>query len=304
MAYQFSPQDLLQIEEHGLTPEQIQTQIDRFHEGFPRLQLDGPATLSRGIIRLSEDELEALQKEYDASSASCTKFVPASGAATRLFKRLYAHLDKPTQGNPLKASLAHYPFAPMVADFLAGSGQQVDELEEKGDYAPIVRAIVDPQALGLAVRPKALIPFHRQEDGTTRTPIEEHLVEGALYARRQDGTVHIHFTVSPQHEASIRAHAMAVVSSLEQRYGVKYHLGFSLQSPSTDTIAARLDGSPYRDTAGRFVFRPAGHGALLENLSVLEGELVFIKNIDNVAPDRLKAQEATGSLQHAGRAGW
>ncbi len=276
------------MEDHGLTPSLVQAQLEHFRTGFPRLQLEAPATLGRGIIRLAPAELHALQQTYDASRKSRCKFVPASGAATRLFKKLHAYLEQPGAEHPLGAPLASYPFAPVVEAHLARRGQQVVELEAKGDYAPIVRALIGDDGLRLAAMPKALIPFHRLEDGSVRTPVEEHLVEGALYARQADGTVSVHFTVSPQHEADIRRHAQAVLPAYEQRHGVRYQLDFSQQAASTDTIAARPDGSPYRDADGRLVFRPAGHGALLQNLGAMESEMVFIKNIDNVAPDHLK----------------
>lgn len=148
--------------------------------------------------------------------------------------------------------------------------------------------MLDKEGLNYGALPKGLLKFHKYANGS-RTPLEEHLVEGALYAREKDGTVNIHFTVSTEHRALFEALVNKVVPAYEKEFGVKYNVSFSEQKPSTDTVAANPDNTPFRTKDGDLLFRPGGHGALIENLNDIDADVVFIKNIDNVVPDRLKA---------------
>ncbi|RPJ44694.1 MAG: DUF4301 family protein, partial [Candidatus Latescibacterota bacterium] len=154
-------------------------------------------------------------------------------------------------------------------------------------YRPILRALLE--TMGYASLPKGLLPFHEHADGV-RTAFEEHLVEAALYARGGDGLCRLHFTVSPEHEGAFRDLLRTAGHSWEKRLGVRYEVGFSAQKPSTDTLAVDLDGRPFRDKEGRLLLRPGGHGALLENLNDIEGDIVLIKNIDNVSPLQLEGE--------------
>lgn len=156
-----------------------------------------------------------------------------------------------------------------------------------GEYKAVVRAMLGKEGLNYGALPKGLLKFHSYENGA-RTPLEEHLVEGALYAREKDSTVNVHFTVSPEHRALFEALVAKVVPGYEAHFGVTYHVSFSEQKPSTDTVAANPDNTPFRTKDGSLLFRPGGHGALIENLNDIDADVVFIKNIDNVVPDRLK----------------
>lgn len=147
--------------------------------------------------------------------------------------------------------------------------------------------MLSAEGLNYGALPKGLLKFHRYLEGS-RTPLEEHLVEGALYAREKNNTVNVHFTVSPEHRSLFEALVKEVVPTYEAKFGVKYHVTFSEQKPSTDTVAANPDNTPFRTKDGNLLFRPGGHGALIENLNDIDADVVFIKNIDNVVPDRLK----------------
>ena len=163
----------------------------------------------------------------------------------------------------------------------------------EGSHRKVVAALLNPEGLNFGQLPKGLLLFHLYADDTVRTPLEEHLVEGALYAQDEDKNVHVHFTVSPEHRELFMAKVASVVARYEAEFGVKYDITFSEQKASTDTIAADKDNNPFRDTDGSLVFRPGGHGALIENLNDLDADVVFIKNIDNVVPDRLKDDTVT-----------
>ena len=156
-----------------------------------------------------------------------------------------------------------------------------------GAYKEVAANLLNAAGLNYGALPKGLLKFHKYENGT-RTPLEEHLVEGALYAAGKNGKVNVHFTVSPEHKDLFRALVEEKVKDYSSRYNVDYCVTFSEQKPSTDTIAADMDNHPFRDEKGKLLFRPGGHGALIENLNDLDADIVFIKNIDNVVPDRLK----------------
>lgn len=283
----FTDKDLAQISAHGLTPEQVERQMSYFGSGFPYLNIDRPAVADDGIRTLDERQVAEYAKRYDEFSQGkrIVKFVPASGAATRMFKALFEYLESGVS-NPatkeLLANLDKFAFAEELRSRLGG-----ETAPEK-----IIRGIVAREGLGYGSLPKALILFHRYGDGN-RTALEEHLSEGALYAADRDGKVNVHFTVSPEHLDAFKARVGQVLPAFEKRYGVRYEISYSQQKPSTDTIAATPGGEPFREEDGSLLFRPAGHGALLENLNEIDADVIFIKNIDNVAPDRLKTDTVT-----------
>lgn len=169
---------------------------------------------------------------------------------------------------------------------LKTAGQGISELLAVGKYKAVVSALLEAAGLNYGSLPKGLLKFHKYEDGN-RTPVEEHLVEGALYAANKNGKVNVHFTVSPEHRALFKALVDEKASAYAKKYGVDYNVSFSEQKPSTDTIAADMENKPFRDN-GKLLFRPGGHGALIENLNDLDADIIFIKNIDNVVPDKMK----------------
>ena len=271
----FTNEDVQQLSRRGITVEQATEQLRQLREGFPPLDIIAPASAKNGILRLSkeeQDECISLWKSYLAEKHDVVKFVPASGAASRMFKDLFAYLDSGEE-------------TPAVSEFLAALpnfafGQQLEG--KSGQEA--VRFLLEDMHYGRL--PKGLLAFHKYRD-TVRTPVLEHMVEGAWYAA-SDGVVRLHFTVSHEHLPLFRHHIAEHLQPMEKKYGVRYDITFSEQSPSTDTLAINPDGTPFRNADGSLLFRPGGHGALIYNLNQLEADIVFIKNIDNVVPDRLK----------------
>ena len=172
------------------------------------------------------------------------------------------------------------------------TGKNINALLSEHNYKAVVSNLLESAGLNYGALPKGLLKFHRYADGV-RTPLEEHLVEGALYAAGKSGEVNVHFTVSTEHRALFEKLVAAKAAEYEAKYGTTYHISFSEQKPSTDTVAADMENKPFRDKDGKLLFRPGGHGALMENLNDLDADIVFIKNIDNVVPDRLKADTVT-----------
>ena len=286
------------LDRKGISEEKLNSQLACFAKGFPYLKLAAAASVEKGILVPGPDEekayLAAWQAYTDNPAHRVVKFVPASGAASRMFKDMFAFADAsydvPTTDFE-KKFFAELPHAAFFSDLNAACqrlhGKDIDALLAEGQYKAVVRAMLDAEGLNYGALPKGLLKFHRYEAGA-RTPLEEHLVEGALYARQQDGSVNVHFTVSPEHRPLFEQLVAAVVPAYEKEYGVHYHVSFSEQKPSTDTVAANADNTPFRKADGSLLFRPGGHGALIENLNDIEADVVFVKNIDNVVPDRLK----------------
>ncbi len=296
---QFGQENLQQIEAKGMTPEKVAAQLQCFADGFPYLRLAASASLEKGggILSFSPEEEASLLKAWDAylaeSGHKVVKFVPASGAASRMFKDLFAFLDAPYDEPKTdfeKAFCAHcqcFAFSGELDEVCRRrQGKSLEQLAREGQYKSIVANLLGAEGLNYGQLPKGLLTFHRYEAGNRKAMVE-HLVEGALYTADSRGNVWLHFTVSPEHRTLFEAQARESVPAVEAQYGVHFHIGFSEQKASTDTIAADKDNRPFRDK-GRLLFRPGGHGALIENLNELDGDIVFIKNIDNVVPDGLK----------------
>ncbi len=276
----FTEKDLQQIAAHGLTVEAVNLQIENFRKGFPSLKVVSVASPNDGITVLTPEQAAAYAESYEHRDESVTvaKFVPASGAATRMFKELFEFVNEDKRGKGIDTLLqniekfAFYPeLKAVVADFT--------------DEKAVVSAIIK-QGLGYGSLPKGLVTFHAYENGS-RKAVEEHLVEGALYGAA-DGVVRLHFTVSPEHEGAFRALLAERTAKYEQMFGVKYDISFSQQMSSTDTIAVNPDNTPFRTETGELLFRPAGHGALLANLNKIDAKVIFVKNIDNVTTDALR----------------
>ena len=277
----FTEQDLKQITAHGLTVEAVERQIENFRRGFPSLQVVSAASAADGIVVLTAEQAAAYAAKYEGRDASVTvaKFVPASGAATRMFKELFEFVNEDKRGkgiDTLLQNIEKFAFYPELKEVVA------DFSDEKAVVSAIIK-----QGLGYGSLPKGLVTFHAYDNGA-RKAVEEHLVEGALYGAA-DGVVRLHFTVSPEHEAAFRALLDAKTAKYESLFGVKYDISFSQQKSSTDTIAVNPDNTPFRTDSGELLFRPAGHGALLENLNDIDASIIFVKNIDNVTTDALRA---------------
>ena len=277
----FTQQDLQQIADHGLTPEQVETQLANFRRGFPFLNVVRAASPGDGVTVVDRAQADEAAARYEAAAArlGVVKFVPASGAATRMFKELFEFVNDGKRGkgiDTLLDNIEKFAFWPELKAVLPAGA----------DAKAIVSAIVN-DGLNYGRKPKGLVTFHAYPEGA-RKAVEEHLVEGATYAAAK-GVARIHFTVSPEHVAGFEELLAEKVPFYEKRFGIRYDISFSVQKPSTDTIAVNPDNTPFRQDDGTLLFRPAGHGALIENLNEIDADLVFIKTVDNVAPDRLKS---------------
>ena len=291
-----SQQDLKQIAQKGITQEQIENQLNEFKTGFPFLKLEAAAGIGRGIIAPNADErkkFEDIWNAYKAEGKRVVKFVPASGAASRMFKNMFAFVDAdydvPTTDFEKKYfdSIEKFAFYDTLdAACQKNEGKGIKALMAEGKYKAVAANMLKAEGLNYGQLPKGLLLFHNYSEGP-RTPMEEHLVEGALYAA-SNGEAHVHFTVSHEHMELFKQKVAQKADLYAQKYGIKYDITFSEQKPSTDTIAANPDGTPFRNSDGSLLFRPGGHGALIENLNEIEADVIFVKNIDNVVPDRLK----------------
>ena len=265
------------MEEHGLTPAALETQLKNFREGFPFLPVTRAASCGDGIRVLDAAGIEQAAARYDRAKESMRvlKFVPASGAASRMFKDLFEFVREGRRTavvGELLPNRRRFAFWPELRTII---GDDADELRT-------VENIV-AEGLRYGETPKGLVSFHRYGD-EVRKAVEEHLVEGAQYAAA-GGEVKIHFTVSPEHLTRFEALLAEKIPGYESRFGVKYRISFSVQDPSTDTLAVNPDCTPFRRADGRLLFRPAGHGALIGNLGKIDADIVFVKNIDNVTTD-------------------
>lgn len=296
----FTDNDIKQIESRGSSVAQVEHQLEQIKEGFPFLKLQAAASVGHGIMQPDAVQREHYidnWNEYKAHGRRVVKFVPASGAASRMFKDLFAFLnadyDVPTTDFEKRffQNIKKFAFFHDLCDKCKeNEGKCVRELIEEGNYKAVVANLLEPKGLNYGNLPKGLLLFHSYDDGP-RTPMEEHLVEAALYAS-SDGVANVHFTVSHDHLALFEKKVEEKKAKYEKMFKVTYDISFSEQKPSTDTIAANPDGTPFRNEDGTLLFRPGGHGALIENLNDIDADVVFIKNIDNVVPDRLKGDTA------------
>ena len=284
----------------GISAEQVAEQLRKFKTGFPFLKIESAATIDKGILAPGEEEIAGYLESWDnycAGGKSILKFVPASGAASRMFKDLFSFLsadyDVPTTDfeKNFFAHIEKFAFYNDLNDTcVKNKTKTIAELIAAGQYKDVVFNLLDFTGMNYGSLPKGLLKFHTSESGV-RTSAEEHFVEGALYAAT-NGVVRLHFTVSSNHKELFEALVAERKEHYENLFGVKYDITFSEQKQSTDTIAADADNAPFREN-GALVFRPGGHGALIENLNDIDADVIFIKNIDNVVPDRLKSDTVT-----------
>ena len=296
-----SERDLMQIADKGISEKQIENQLNEFKTGFPFLRLEAAASVERGIVATtaeSREKYEQCWEQFKAAGNKVVKFVPASGAASRMFKDMFAFVDaeydKPTTDFEKKYfdNIEKFAFYDELNEAcLKNEGKDIPTLLADGNFKAVASQMLRPEGLNYGQLPKGLLLFHKYAEGP-RTPMEEHLVEAALYAA-SNGEAHIHFTVSHEHMPLFRQKVADKVDFYSKKYGVKYDISFSEQKPSTDTVAANPDNTPFRNADGSLLFRPGGHGALIENLNEIDADVIFIKNIDNVVPDRLKDETIT-----------
>lgn len=279
----FTKEDLRQIAELGMDPAAVTAQVGRLKKGFPWLDIVAPAVPGRGVTVLDEAARAEAESYCDsAETEGRCKFVPASGAASRMFKDIFAGAAQLAEGHTLPSDAPLARLAGSIRDFAFYTPEDFPST----DPADVAERLLTEKGLGYGSKPKGVLKFHRYPE-EVRTALAEHLVEGQAYMRNPDGSVRLEITVSPEHLDLFRQALEDVRPVYEKRYGVRYDVRFSFQDKSTDTIAVDPDGRPFRKDDGSLLFRPAGHGALLRNLAATGAELVSIKNIDNVAVERL-----------------
>jgi len=298
-------QDLLQIEQRGITQEMINHQIGHFISDFPPIRLAGPAVAGNGILQFGDQEKASYIRFYreHMGALKVVKFVPASGAASRMFKNLYEFRERYSmdeKGNELFLkdqgfnsvhylithlhSIAFYKDLELAA---VRHGCTLESLLASKDLVRVIDLILNEDGLQYGQLPKGLLKFHDYPEGA-RTATEEHLIEAFRYATSGDGTARIHLTISPEHREKFDALIQRVRPAYEKRCQVNFGIGFSIQKPSTDMLAVDEANQPFRNQDGSLLFRPGGHGALLSNLQDIRADLIFVKNIDNIVPDRLR----------------
>ncbi|MEW6144378.1 MAG: DUF4301 family protein [Thermodesulfobacteriota bacterium] len=306
-ARKLDPRILREIEARGIDPGTVLSQIETFARGIPPSDLVRPCTPGDGIISIT-DSAESYARRYETESSrrKIVKFVPASGAASRMFRELLAaaqggalergRLERAARDGDRDAEavlrfvdeLGKFAFHDSLESALEKNGYRMRELLAAGEYGEIIGHTLGEKGLNYSNLPKGLIEFHKYPV-RNRTAFEEHLAEALTYAKDGSGRAGVHFTLSPEHVGIVSAHIDAVRGFYEQE-GERLDIGYSVQKPSTDTIAVDMENRPFIGDDGKPVFRPAGHGALIENLGELGCDIAFIKNIDNVVPDRLKGE--------------
>ncbi len=302
----FSDSDLKQIQSKGIETSMVERQLEQFKKGFRPVDLAGPATVGNGINVFDDDTITRLLDDYDKKSGGLdiVKFVPASGAASRMFKSLMSFYNDLVAGKDPSELLQQdqsfnsaFTFFTRLKDFafyedleksMKAKDKDIENCLNSGDFKTVLENFLFSDGLDYISLPKALLKFHAYVD-SNRTSLEEHLTEAALYATSAGGKSKIHFTLSPEHIEKVELLLKEVLPLYEKEYGVRFEISYSIQDPSTDTIAVNPDNTPFREPDGSMLFRPGGHGALINNLQQIKADIIFIKNIDNIVPDKLKA---------------
>ncbi|MCZ4696138.1 DUF4301 family protein [Ancylomarina euxinus] len=310
----FSKKDLSLIKKRGMDKTTIEEQLKHFETGFPKVNLVNPAIINDGIMRIEDEEIKVFRDNYinRPKKLSVIKFVPASGAATRMFQKLYDFIKnyQETEEDYLaymkdKSPEGMFKFFENIEDFaffvdlraaLQKKGMDIEKLLEKNNFKEILNTLLYANGLNYSNKPKGLLRFHKYQD-YSRTAFEEHWAEALHYAKNYKGTAQLHLTISEEHKKLFARKLKKSKSAFENKYDGKLKVTFSYQKASTDTIAVDMENKPFKDVDESILFRPGGHGALIENLNELKADLVFIKNIDNVVPDRIK--EATYKYKEA-----
>ncbi len=304
----FTEKDIQQFKEKGIEKSVVESQIRDFEKGFDFLSIESAASLGNGIKTVGAEEYTEYRKIWqaflNAKDSKIYKFVPASGAASRMFKDLFEYLNSGEENKAVRIFLDNihdFAFAEQLDKVLVEKTQKgIDEHISSGSQKEIVRYLLEPCGLNYGNLPKGLLTFHRYDD-VVRTAVEEHLIEACTYEAKENGECNVHFTVSPEHIELFKTLVQRVAPGIEKSYEVKFNVTYSIQKPSTDTIAVTADNTPFRNDDGSILFRPGGHGALIHNLNDLDADVVFIKNIDNVSSDlKVRASVTTYEFVMAG----
>ncbi|MCF6131601.1 DUF4301 family protein [Flavobacterium wongokense] len=302
--YHFTEADFEQIEALGISLDKIEGELLLFKLGIPKITLEKPATIDDGIVKLSNEEFQNYADSFDSKKdeLKLKKFVPASGAASRMFKFLNEFLNdfdpenetinayinrKKDKNLPIfLAGIEKFPFYETVKSKLKELHKDYYTLESHEKSHLFIKAMLSQDSFDFANKPKGVLDFHKYESEIA-TPVEEHLNECAFYAS-SNSVSHLHFTVSDHHENLFENIIDKVKQKVEAKSKTKVHVSYSHQHKSTDTIAVAPNNEPFRAENGRLVFRPGGHGALINNLNNLDADVIFIKNIDNVIQNHIK----------------
>ncbi|MFM2201097.1 MAG: hypothetical protein RL040_297 [Bacteroidota bacterium] len=278
----FSTQDELMLKQRGLSVNSVLKQIHQFvHDTHPA-RLDRPCIVGDGILALSPTECITHSRYFEESKPhiSIQKFVPSSGAASRMFKHLYNYnaenISDLTEEFILRFD--QFPFKGVIETQMKFAGLDLDALRSENNWESIFDFILGSHGLNYDDQLKGLVIFHRYAEELS-TAFDEHLIESAAYAKQGDGRCRVHFTLAPHHVERVKDYLDRRVSRFEYDH---FELSFSTQDPSTDTLALTQNNEPFRDRNASLVFRPSGHGALIHNLQRLSADVIFIKNIDNV----------------------
>ena len=296
--------DLKQIQAKGISVAVVEKQLEQFKNGFPYIDITAPAVIGNGIVKIDDDKVEKYQKLHRKmlSSKRVVKFVPASGAATRMFQNVYELIKEYDKSYEMYLNslvdrsfnsifyvcenMKYFAFYGDLKEVARKNDKDLNCILNKKNFAEALNLLISENGLNYGKLPKGLLKFHQYQD-EVRTAAEEHLVEGAQYAASK-GNVDIHFTVSPEHVELFEQLMKSVKGIYEERFSVVFNISYSIQDSATDTIAVDAENKPFRNIDNTILFRPAGHGALLKNLDDLQYDIVFVKNIDNVVTDRLK----------------
>ncbi len=300
----YTKEDLKAFKHRDIKPEQIDQQLANFEKGFSHVNLSEPATIGNGIFQIAPEDEDRLNANYEQACQTfeVLKMVPASGSATRMFKDLFHFMENyqgteeeflefvqakgPGTMHDFFLKLEELPFYTRLSATMWNDGKDIDKMIAKREYNEILRYILTEKGLNYGNTPKGLVDFHIYRD-FVRTAFDEHIVEGALYCN--NGKIsRLHFTVSEEYMNLFKERLKKITKVFEKMFNVKYEVTFSIQKPSTDTVSITHQGELLRNDEGKLVFRPGGHGALIYNLNELKADIIFIKNIDNVIPDRAK----------------
>lgn len=301
----FSHQDIQQIKSLGISLETIEKQSNYFRTGFPFIKLDRPARVGDGILQVDDQEKEFFIRYFNSNEVNniVEKFVPASGAASRMFKNLFEFREH-YRGTPSDyenylmdktfnsvftfiENLEKFAFYQDLCNSMQSDGEDIAESLKNKDFGKIIHYLLSGKGLGYSNLPKALLKFHEYQDGS-RVAFEEHIVEAALYANDGKGSARIQFTLSPEHIEKFKNKLGQVRNKYQELFQIDFQVNYTIQDKSTDTLAVDENNEPFRNPGGDLLFRPGGHGALLKNLNNIDADIIFIKNIDNIVPDRLK----------------
>jgi nicotinamide riboside kinase len=311
----FSSHDFLQILDSKVPISEIEKQLSIYQNGIPKANLNRPAVIGDGILKFTEEEFQSYSLLFDSKKDNfkLKKFIPASGAASRMFKFLneflnefdlenetinaYINRKNATELKIFLAGLEKFPFFKAVNNKILEEFSDLKSWNKDQQNYCFIKMMLEERHFDFSNKPKGVLPFHQYQNQIV-TPIEEHLKEGILYSSAK-GVSNLHFTISETHKLQFENILDKVKSKVEKMSGNKINIAFSHQQKHTDSIAVDSENKPFRNGNGELVFRPGGHGALIENLNSLDADFVFIKNIDNV----IQNEAETIALYKRGLAG-